>query len=62
MPNTPLDSNTVILIPREGMGSAELPLQHKLIATYLKLLVANKSLPAAICLYTDGGKLVVEGW
>lgn len=61
MPNTPLDSNNVILIAREGMGSAELPLQHKLVATYLKLLVANKSLPAAICFYTDGVKLVVEG-
>lgn len=61
MTNTPLESNTVILITREGMGSAELPLQHKLIATYLKLLDANGSLPAAICFYTDGVKLVVEG-
>ena len=61
MPNSPLDSNTVILITREGMGSAELPLQHKLITTYLKLLDANENLPAAICFYTDGVKLVVEG-
>jgi len=61
MANTPLDSNTVILITREGMGSADLPLQHRLIATYLKLLAANNSLPAAICFYTDGVKLVVEG-
>ena len=61
MANTPLDSNTVILITREGMGSAELPLQHKLITTYLKLLDANENLPTAICFYTDGVKLVVEG-
>jgi hypothetical protein len=43
------------------MGSAELPLQHKLIATYLKLLVANSNLPAAICFYTDGVKQISEG-
>ena len=61
MLNSPLQSNTVILISREGMGSAELPLQRKLIATYLKLLDANGNLPAAICFYTDGVKLVVEG-
>lgn len=61
MVNTPLDSNTVILITREGMGSAELPLQHKLIGTYLNLLGANGKLPAAICFYTEGVKLVVEG-
>lgn len=61
MANTPLDSNTVILISREGMGSADLLLQHRLISTYLKLLAANNSLPAAICFYTDGVKLVIEG-
>ena len=44
----------MILINREGMGSGELPLQRKLIATYLKLLDANGNLPAAICFYTDG--------
>lgn len=43
------------------MGSADLILQHKLLDTYLKLLMENNSLPAAICFYTDGVKLVVEG-
>jgi intracellular sulfur oxidation DsrE/DsrF family protein len=61
MANTPLDSGTVILITREGMGSSELPLQHKLISTYLKLLEINGNLPTAICFYTEGVKLVVEG-
>ena len=54
-------SDTVILITREGMGSADIPLQHKLLNTYLKLLVENNSLPAIICFYADGVKLVVEG-
>ena len=54
-------SDTTILITREGMGSADLTLQHKLLNTYLKLLIENNSLPAAICFYADGVKLVVEG-
>jgi intracellular sulfur oxidation DsrE/DsrF family protein len=54
-------ADTVILITREGMGSADAPLQHKLLDTYLSLLLENGSLPAAICFYTDGVKLVVEG-
>ncbi len=43
------------------MGSADMILQHKLLDTYLRLLVENDSLPAAICFYTEGVKLVVEG-
>jgi len=54
-------AGAVILIPREGMGSAEGTLQLKLLDTYLRLLVENKTLPAAICFYTEGVRLVVEG-
>lgn len=43
------------------MGFADVVLQLKLLDTYLKLLVENNSLPAVICFYTDGVKLVVEG-
>jgi len=53
--------NTVILITREGMGFADKALQHKLLDTYLRLLVENDSLPRAICFYTNGVKLVIEG-
>lgn len=54
-------STTVILITNEGMGKADLELQTKLVGTYLKLLVENNYLPNAICFYTDGVKLVVNG-
>jgi len=54
-------SEAILLITRDGMGSADQALQHKLLDTYLKLLVENEALPAAICFYTDGVKLVVEG-
>lgn len=55
------DSETVILVTRNGMGDAEPALQQKLIQTYLKLLDENNILPAAICFYTDGVHLVVSG-
>jgi hypothetical protein len=57
MPN----SDTVILITRNGMGEADQVLQHKLIITYLKLLIENQSLPGAICFYSEGVFLAVEG-
>ncbi len=61
MPGTSSFSDTTLLITRDGMGSADAALQHKLLDTYLRLLMEDDSLPAAICFYTDGVKLVVEG-
>jgi selenium metabolism protein YedF len=52
---------TVILITRNGMGAGDQELQHKLIKTYLTLLTDSNTLPAAICFYTEGVKLVVAG-
>jgi selenium metabolism protein YedF len=54
-------SDTVILITRNGMGDADQTLQHKLIGTYLKLLDEHNLLPGAICFYTEGVRLTVEG-
>jgi intracellular sulfur oxidation DsrE/DsrF family protein len=56
-----IDSDTVILITRNGMGEAVQELQHKLIGTYLKLLDEHNILPGAICFYTEGVYLVVDG-
>jgi len=53
--------NSVILVTNDGMGRADTPLQHMLIGKYFELLLANGDLPAAICFYTEGVKLVVEG-
>ncbi|MCL4561425.1 MAG: DsrE family protein [Chloroflexi bacterium] len=55
------DSETVLLITRYGMGDAEPELQQKLITTYFKLLDENNTLPAAICFYANGVRLVVSG-
>jgi len=53
--------NTVILIPNNGLGQADLQLRHLLIGKYFELLLAGGNLPNAICFYTEGVKLTVEG-
>jgi selenium metabolism protein YedF len=53
--------NTIILITNNGMGNADEQLQHTLLTKYLELLLHNDNLPAAICFYTAGVKLVCEG-
>ena len=53
--------NTVILVTNNGMGQADEKLQQLLFGKYVELLSQNESLPAAVCFYTDGVKLVCEG-
>ncbi len=55
------EDETVIVINRNGMGEAEQVLQHRLISTYLRLLDEHNILPAAICFYTEGVHLTMEG-
>jgi hypothetical protein len=61
MTDTPPLDGTLVMIARGGMGHADPPLCQKLLRTYLQLLVDNSTIPGAICFYTDGVKLVVEG-
>lgn len=53
--------DTVILINNNGMGKGPGELQLTLIGKYLELLAQQTDLPAAICFYTEGVQLVVEG-
>jgi hypothetical protein len=55
------DSDTILLVTRCGMGQADPELQVRLISTYFKLLDEHNILPAAICFYTEGVRLAVEG-
>lgn len=61
MNHTKVINSTVLLVSNNGMGNAEAQLQLKLIGTYLNLLLENDELPAAICFYTEGVRLAVEG-
>ncbi len=54
-------SGTVILITNDGMGNAEKELRHKLIRTYLTLLLDGGKLPAVMCFYTEGVRLAAAG-
>jgi intracellular sulfur oxidation DsrE/DsrF family protein len=53
--------NAVILVNNNGMGRSDEALQLTLFGKYIELLMQNGELPAAICFYTDGVKLVCEG-
>lgn len=53
--------DTVILVTNNGMGNADEILQQLLFVKYIELLQQNGTLPAALCFYTDGVKLVCEG-
>ena len=57
----PASNETVVLVTRRGMGHGDPELQLELFRKYLKLLAGNGTLPGAICFYTDGVRLVVEG-
>lgn len=56
-----MNNDTLIIINNDGMGKADLALQHKLIGKYLSLLLDAGTLPGIIALYTNGVKLVTEG-
>jgi intracellular sulfur oxidation DsrE/DsrF family protein len=53
--------NAVLLVTNNGMGKADENLRQLLFSKYLELLLQNVYLPAALCFYTDGVKLVCEG-
>ena len=53
--------DTIILVTNDGVGKADIALQHKLAAKYFELLLQNTDLTAAICFYTEGVKLTVTG-
>ena len=56
------DSKSMLIqIVHNGMGSADAELQHALLRKYLLLLLDNGTLPGAICFYTSGVKMVVQG-
>ena len=53
--------SVMIQVTNNGMGAADAELQHTLLRRYLLLLQQNGTLPSAICFYTSGVKMVIEG-
>jgi hypothetical protein len=53
--------DTVILLTNNGMGHGPQDLRLTLIGKYLELLDLQNDLPAVLCFYTEGVRLVTEG-
>jgi sulfur relay (sulfurtransferase) complex TusBCD TusD component (DsrE family) len=57
-----LDNQTVLLFTHAGLGhSTDAALQGRLAKTFLSLLDEHTLVPAKICFYTEGVRLVCEG-
>ena len=56
-----MDSNTVLLFTRNGLGDGPESLQQLLTKKFLSLLIDSGTLPAKILFYTEGVKLASEG-
>ena len=61
MPNVQDSKSILIQVIHDGMGAADPALQRTLLRKYLLLIQENQTLPGAICFYTSGVKMVVEG-
>ena len=55
------DPQVTLLITRNGMGTADPALAHKLAGSYLDLLDLEERLPGRIAFYAEGVHLVCEG-
>jgi len=53
--------DTVLILSTNGMGTGPQELKLTLLGKYLDLLDLQNDLPAAICFYTEGVRLVTEG-
>jgi len=56
-----MDSRTVLLFTRDGLGQGPEALQKTLANKFLNLLLESGELPAKILFYTDGVKLACKG-
>jgi selenium metabolism protein YedF len=61
MSEEPDFQSAVLLVTNEGLGQADPELQHKLAKSYFTLLLESSLLPAVICFYTEGVRLVAAG-
>lgn len=61
MEHQTFQSKTILLITRNGIGEGDVEQQQTLFKKYIDLLYEEDYLPDAICFYTEGVKLAVEG-
>jgi len=56
-----MDSGTILVFTRNGLGEGPAELQQKLAVKFLQLNLEAGTLPAKILFYTDGVKLACDG-
>ncbi len=56
-----MNSDTVLVFTRYGLGEAPAELQQRLAGKFLSLIDNEATLPAKILFYTDGVKLACDG-
>lgn len=61
MTGSPASPSTTLLLTRNGLGHADPALQQQLAVSYFRLLLEDERLPAAICCYGEGVRLVCSG-
>jgi len=54
-------NDTILVVTSYGMGKGPEELQLLLMSKYLQLLDQGENYPAAICFYTEGVKMVIDG-
>jgi len=54
-------NNSLLLVTREGMGSAPAELQTVLIINFFRTLLKENQIPGTIFFYADGVKLNIHG-
>lgn len=56
-----ITANTVLTLTGDGLGQGDPALRHRLVKTYLTMLLDNDYAPAAVCFYTEGVRLACDG-
>ena len=54
-------NNTLLIVTREGMGSAPIELQTVLVINFFRTLLKEDEIPGTIFFYADGAKLNTHG-
>lgn len=56
-----MDESTLIVVTNDGMGTSGPELAHRLMDTWLRLVLENGTLPGAIAFYSEGVRLLCAG-
>lgn len=56
-----MNESTLVQVTADGMGTSGPELGHRLLRTYLTLLLENGTLPGAMAFYSEGVRMLCRG-